>query len=206
MSPSTPTLTLVLGGARSGKSAWAERVAARSGRPVLYLATATVGDAEMADRVAAHRAARPPHWRAVEEPIDLPGIVQRVVTPGDLLLVDCLTLWVSNLILAHLGARDPDDLPRSESTQIEAWVLGLADDLLAAIRNREAEAILVSNEVGLGLVPPYPLGRLYRDVLGRVNQRVAATADSVVLMVAGLPIDLQRFSLEGIRSPSRPPG
>jgi adenosylcobinamide kinase/adenosylcobinamide-phosphate guanylyltransferase len=162
--------TLVLGGARSGKSDWAVRTAAESGRPVLFLATATAGDDEMAERIARHRAERPADWRTIEEPIDLVGALRREARPGDLIVVDCLTLWVSNLLLA---GGDPDVEPLLD--------LGL-------------ELILVSNEVGLGLVPDNPLGRAYRDVLGQVNRAVAARAESVVFMVAGLPVDLRRLT------------
>lgn len=194
-----PTTTLILGGARSGKSDWAERLAFRqaagSGRPVLFLATATAGDAEMADRIAAHRAARPAAWRTVEEPADLAAAVRDHARAGEIVLIDCLTLWVSNRLLGRLGAdADLDALPGSAWTAIEAELLDAAADLLATARQRDLSLILVSNEVGLGLVPPTPLGRRYRDALGRVNRLAAAAADPVILMVAGLPVDLRRLA------------
>lgn len=192
------TITLVLGGARAGKSAWAERLAASSGRAVLFLATATAGDDEMAVRIAAHRAARHPAWRTVEAPLDLVSAVRAHARPGDALLVDCLTLWVSNRMLERLGRADPDALPetawRRLEADLEADLLTDLDALLATTRTIGAAVILVSNEVGLGVVPASPLGRRYRDVLGRVNQAAARAADRVTLMVAGLPMELRPSS------------
>jgi adenosylcobinamide kinase/adenosylcobinamide-phosphate guanylyltransferase len=184
-----------LGGARSGKSAWAERAARESGRPVLYLATATAIDDEMTERIAAHRAARPVEWRTVEAPLDLAAALRAQARPGDLVLVDCLTVWTSNAILERLGGSAADDLPAAAWRTIEAEVLAAARDLLRAAKSAEVALILISNEVGMGVVPPFPLGRRYRDVLGRVNQAVASEADKVILMIAGLPIDLRRLAL-----------
>lgn len=195
--PTPPTTTLILGGARSGKSDWAERLAAAADRPVLFLATATAGDAEMADRIAAHRAARPAAWRTVEEPANLAAAVRDHARAGETVLVDCLTLWVSNLLLGRLdrlGAADPDAIPARDWNAGERELLDATADLLATARARNLSLILVSNEVGLGLVPATPLGRRYRDALGRVNRLAAAAADPVVLMVAGLPVDLRRLA------------
>jgi adenosylcobinamide kinase / adenosylcobinamide-phosphate guanylyltransferase len=190
--------TLILGGARSGKSAYAERLAAAAGRPVLYLATATAGDAEMAARIAAHRAVRPAGWRTVEAPEELVGAVAAHARPGDVVLVDCLTLWVSNLLLRELGEAD-DAVPFAVASALEARLCAEADRLLDQAHASGVSLILVSNEVGMGLVPPFPLGRVYRDALGRVNQSVARRADTVVLMVAGIPLDLR----QGPRAPGR---
>lgn len=176
--------TLVLGGARSGKSAYAERLVAGSGRPAVYLATATAGDAEMAERIAAHRARRGPAWTTVEEPLELVrllrdgGILARYTgedpeSDRPAILVDCLTLWLSNLM--HAG-RD-----------VEAEAAALC----AALREADAPVVLVSNEVGLGLVPDTPLGRRFRDAQGRLNQQVAAAVPSVVFVAAGLPLALK---------------
>jgi adenosylcobinamide kinase / adenosylcobinamide-phosphate guanylyltransferase len=186
-------VTLILGGARSGKSAWAERLAAGSGRPVVYLATATAGDEEMAARIAAHRAERPADWSTVEAAYDVTDAMLAQVAGGEVVLVDCLTLWVSNLLLREMGD-EPDAMTFEHARALEAEIVALADDLLDRARGAGIDLILVSNEVGMGLVPPFPMGRVYRDMLGRVNQAVAQRADSVVLMVAGLPVDLRQLS------------
>lgn len=167
-------LVFVTGGARSGKSAFAERRAAASGEGVTYLATAQAFDAEMEDRIRRHRADRPAGWQTLEEPLDVPAAVQRVQTP--VLLLDCLSLWVSNLMLADL----PDEA-----------ILAQADALLTATHARSSLTVLVTNEVGLGIVPDNALARRYRDVLGWVNQRAAAASDEAWLLVSGLPLQLK---------------
>jgi adenosylcobinamide kinase/adenosylcobinamide-phosphate guanylyltransferase len=172
-------LTLILGGARSGKSAFAQQQAARLGGRVLYVATAEAGDDEMAARIAAHRAERPPAWTTLEAPRQV-GTAIRRAAPAEVVVVDCLTLLANN-VLVPLA----DSVSASEA---ETVLLGEVDCLLAVHRASEAEWFVVSNEVGLGLVPDNPLGRLYRDALGRANQRLAAAADNVILMVAGLPL------------------
>lgn len=180
-------LVLVLGGARSGKSAYAEGRATALAGPhgrVLYVATAEALDDEMARRIVHHRASRPASWRTVEEPRD-PAAAMRAAAPDTrVVLLDCITLWLSNLLSA-LQAQD-DGAP-DEAAAEEAVDAGVSD-LLAAYQEGTADLVLVSNEVGLGIVPVYPLGRLYRDLLGRVNIRLAAAADEVVLMVAGIPL------------------
>jgi adenosylcobinamide kinase/adenosylcobinamide-phosphate guanylyltransferase len=188
--------TLVLGGARSGKSTWAEQLANASGRPVLFVATATAGDAEMAERITRHRAQRPSDWRTLEEPVHLLHAIRASAQPGDVVLVDCLTLWVSNLLGEAIGAEaDPDVLPLETWQAFETALVTEAESLVAFARDYDLRLILVSNEVGLGIVPATPLGRHYRDLLGRVNQAVASTADSVVLMIAGLPVDLRQLTV-----------
>jgi adenosylcobinamide kinase / adenosylcobinamide-phosphate guanylyltransferase len=187
-------ITLVTGGARSGKSAWADQRARESGRQVLYVATATAGDDEMAARIAAHQAQRPSHWRTIEEPEHLLHAIQANATPGDAVVVDCLTLWVSNVLLRAIGPeRDADMLPLTAWTAIEASVANEAQALLADARDRELTLILVSNEVGMGVVPGTSLGRHYRDILGRINQLVGSTADALILMIAGLAVDLRQL-------------
>ena len=173
-------LTLILGGARSGKSAYAQHLAAERGNDVLYVATAEAGDDEMAARIAAHRAERPAHWRTLEAPRQVGSAIRVVAGDAGVVLIDCLTLLASNVI-APLP--EPVTVVAAESA-LNAEV----DELLAAYSESEAEWIVVSNEVGLGLVPPFPLGRAYRDALGRANQRLAAAADEVLFMVAGLPM------------------
>jgi adenosylcobinamide kinase/adenosylcobinamide-phosphate guanylyltransferase len=187
-------VTLVTGGARSGKSAWADRRARESGRQVLYVATATAGDDEMAERIAAHQAQRPSHWRTVEEPEHLLHAIQANATPGDAVVVDCLTLWVSNVLLKAIGPeRDADMMPLTAWTAIEASVVNEAQALLSDARDRDLTLILVTNEVGLGVVPATSVGRHYRDILGRVNQVVGSRSDSLILMVAGLAVDLRQL-------------
>ena len=172
-------LTLILGGARSGKSDYAERLAAELGQHIVYVATAEVGDAEMAQRIAAHRLARPTIWQTLEAPRHVGAALAEITEAPDGLLLDCLTLLVSNILLA---------LETEPSTSMEAAVQAELEAILAAQARLDVPLIVVSNEVGLGLVPPYPLGRVYRDVLGRANQYLAARANRVIFMVAGLPM------------------
>lgn len=173
-------LTLILGGARSGKSAHALRLAAERGQRVLYVATAEAGDEEMAARIAAHRAERPPGWQTLEAPTKVGGAIRNSAGDAGVILIDCLTLLANNVIV-------PLPEPATEEAA-EAALNAEVGELLEAYRASGAEWIVISNEVGLGLVPPYPLGRAYRDALGRANQRLAAAADEVLFMVAGLPM------------------
>jgi adenosyl cobinamide kinase/adenosyl cobinamide phosphate guanylyltransferase len=165
------TLTLLIGGARSGKSSLAVRLASQQDAPVVVVATGEPGDDEMAERIARHRAERPPEWRTVEEPRDLLGALTRV-DDGACVIVDCLTLWVANVL---------------EQGDVEA----AADRTAAVAALRTGRTIAVTNEVGLGVVPAVPLARAYRDVLGRVNAAWAAVAHEVLFVVAGrvLPLD-----------------
>ena len=166
-------LTFVLGGARSGKSRYAESVVSALPPPWFYLATATAGDDEMAARIAAHRARRSPPWHTIEAPRDLTGgLAARGHAPA---LVDCLTLWLSNRLLDGAG----DD-----------QILTETDRLVTAARAVPA-VVMVTNEVGAGVVPEHELGRRFRDLAGWVNQRVAAAADEVVLVACGLPLRLK---------------
>lgn len=176
-------LTLILGGARSGKSAWAQKLAAEQHRAVLYVATATAGDEEMAARIAAHRAERPAHWRTLEAPAQVGEAIRAAAGEAEVVLVDCLTLLANNVI-----GPLPETAPAETA---EAALAAEVEQLLATYRAGTAEWLVVSNEVGLGLVPPYPLGRIYRDALGRANQRLATEADEVLFMVAGLPLTLK---------------
>src|SRR5579884_2427922 len=171
-------IQLILGGARSGKSAWAQRVAEQSGRSVIFVATATAGDAEMAERIAIHRSTRPPTWRTLESPEQLLAPISQHAVTGDVVLVDCLTLWVSNVILRRLGGADPDQVPSREWSSIERHLVGEIGRLVDWVETNGVAAIIVSNEVGMGIVPAFPLGRRYRDALGQVNRAVATRAGS----------------------------
>ena len=177
-------LVLVLGGSRSGKSEFAESIAGQMGGAVTYIATTAVRDPEMADRVKIHRARRPQDWGTVEEEKD----VSRVVSngrEGEVFLLDCVTVWITNLILDDQLTEQ--DLKAGEK---ERYVMEKVFQLADAVENG-AHLILVSNEVGLGLVPEYPLGRLFRDLAGKVNQVLAARADQVYFVVAGLPLEIK---------------
>ncbi len=177
-------LTLILGGARSGKSAYAQRLAAERGARVLYVATAEAGDDEMAARLAAHRAQRPAHWQTLEVPRRIGAAIRISTGTAEVIVLDCLTLLASNVITA---------LPEPVTAETADMALKAeVDALLAAYEESTAEWIVVSNEVGLGLVPPYPLGRVYRDALGRAHQRLAVVAGEVLFMIAGLPLPLKR--------------
>ncbi len=165
-------MTLVLGGARSGKSAHAEALVTAFPAPWSYLATAQALDGEMHERIAHHRARRAAGWETCEVPLDLAAALD-ALPPGRPALVDCLTLWVTNLLLADCN---PD---------------AAADRLLEALARARGPLVLVSNEVGLGIVPDNALARRFRDAAGRLNQRVAAVADRVVLTVAGLPLTVK---------------
>ncbi len=187
-------LTLVLGGARSGKSSFAQRLAAQAGERVLYVATAEARDEEMQTRIAAHQRARPTGWRTLEAPLNVGLAVRAAMAekPVDVVLLDCLTLLVSNRTLEGLSeSPSEEDLDKVDQTAAQARVATELDDLLGTVQSGEAPWIVVSNEVGLGLVPPYPLGRISRDLLGWANQRLAAAADRVYLMVAGLPVEIK---------------
>ncbi|MEC5397907.1 bifunctional adenosylcobinamide kinase/adenosylcobinamide-phosphate guanylyltransferase [Uliginosibacterium sp. H1] len=167
--------TLVIGGARSGKSGHAQNAAIASGLPVTLIVTAEIRDAEMQARVDRHRAERPASWTVIEAADSLPGALREHVRPGRAVLVDCVTLWLSRLLCDA-----PDELEAG------------CDALVAAVRDAQGSLWLVSNEVGWSLVPEHPLGRRFRDEQGRLNQRLASVCDSVVLVAAGLPLMLKQ--------------
>ena len=171
--------TLILGGARSGKSRHAEVLAEASELETIYVATGQGGDAEMAERIARHRARRGAGWKTIEEPLDLPGVLALEGREGRVLLVDCLTLWLTNVMLS---GRD-----------VEAETASL----LKAIGDCAGPVLFVSNEVGLGLVPETPLGREFRDWQGRLNQAVAAVVPHVIFVAAGLPLTLKDNQNQG---------
>lgn len=174
MIQSSGSVTLVLGGARSGKSRHAETICREAGGALIYVATAEARDDEMKARIAQHRSDRAADgWRTIEEPRDLAGILEAEATPGSVLLVDCLTLWLTNQLL---GDADMD---------LEI------DRLCAAVSASSGDVVLVANEVGFGIVPENRLARAFRDHAGRLNQRIAALADRVILVVAGLPVEVK---------------
>ena len=177
-------LTLVLGGVRAGKSRYAQELARECGR-VLFVATAEAGDEEMSSRIAAHRAERPRGWATLEEPVDLVTALAPRLPDFDTVLIDCLTLWVSNLLL-----QDPDD------GEVQANIQTRTRRLVDLFEQSNSAWIVVSNEVGLGVIPAIRLGRDYADALGRVNQQFAAAADEVIVMFAGLPVSLKARGLE----------
>ena len=174
----TLATTLLLGGARSGKSAFAEKLVGDSGLAPVYLATATAGDDEMQARIAHHQKRRGNGWRTVEEPLALIDVLTRESKAGSVVLVDCLTLWLSNLMHAE---RDPG----VEARRLTRF-LGVAMHPI----------VFVSNEVGMGLVPETPLGRAFRDAQGRLNQAIASPVPNVVFDAAGLPLRLKHTSVQ----------
>lgn len=171
-------LVLILGGARSGKSSFAQTLAQqRGGDNVLFIATAQVGDEEMRVRIAQHRTARPATWRTLEVPREIARTL--ATTPvAPVVILDCVTLWVSNVLLAD------------ENRAIETMTREV-EDLLAWYHTSTSELIIVSNEVGMGIVPDNSLARAYRDLLGTVNRKLAEAADEVFLLVAGLPVEIK---------------
>src|SRR5712692_414012 len=245
----TPRLVLIIGGARSGKSSFAEQLAASSERPVAFIATATADDNEMRERIARHRASRPRQWHTLEEPLDLSGAGRRASELADVLLLDCVTLWLGNVLSqaskqhesapihpanaaslalirltnaaaqlpsgpgetqgelvlrTQAGCKEKDDKeeeveePSLPGRLFDESALKEIEALLTVVKSLAPgkTLIVVTNEVGLGIVPAYPLGRLYRDTLGYVNQQLARAADRVYLMVAGIAVDIKHLNEE----------
>lgn len=170
---SGPFATLILGGARSGKSRYGEALVRASEGRAVYLATAEARDTEMADRIAKHREQRGPDWALIEEPLHLARVLREQVGAGDVVLVDCLTLWLSNLM------GDEQDIAVA------------VDELLAAIKICPGRIVFISNEIGWGIVPDNALARTFRDEAGRLHQRLSAQIDAVVAVIAGLPLMLK---------------
>lgn len=167
---------LVLGGARSGKSRYAQARAEKTGLARLFVATGQAFDEEMRERIARHRAERGTEWETVEAPLDIAGAIRERSSPGLVMLIDCLTLWASNLLLAG------DDIESATNS------------LIAALEDARGPTILVANEVGLGIVPDNPLARRFRDAAGIINQRVAAACNEVQFLAAGIPLTLKNIS------------
>jgi adenosylcobinamide kinase/adenosylcobinamide-phosphate guanylyltransferase len=182
---SAKSLTLILGGARGGKSAFAQALAARRSERVTFLATAEAGDEEMRARIEQHRVSRPGHWLTIESPSCVAEAASKAARQSEVILLDCLALLVSNLLLAE----------GEDYAAAEARVDRELADLLAAYQAGAASLIVVSNEVGMGVVPASPLGRVYRDLLGRANAQLARAADEVYVMVAGLAMEIKASGL-----------
>jgi adenosylcobinamide kinase/adenosylcobinamide-phosphate guanylyltransferase len=174
-------MTFILGGARSGKSRLAQELAAKLGKRVLFVATGEPLDEEMSARIKAHKSSRSPAWKTLEAPTDVAKAMKGKIGDAEVVIIDCMTLLVSNL----MGTEDVD------AGTLEKRVTAELKELVAFVRTTKAHFIIVSNEVGLGLVPPYPAGRVYRDALGMANQMLARHADEVYFMVAGIAIALK---------------
>ena len=182
-SNTTSPITLILGGARSGKSSYAQSLAEASGKSVTFLATAQALDEEMANRIQKHRSERPAGWETLEIPSDFASHVAQI--KSDVVVLDCITLLVSNLLMQFVKDDFVDEGPFLLAVQKEL------EGLIVAIHEQDQNWFVISNEVGLGLVPPYPMGRVYRDALGWANQRLAREADKVIFMVAGIPTTIK---------------
>lgn len=192
-------LIFVTGGTRSGKSTFAEEVTAALGSNITYIATARASDGEMAERIALHRQRRPDNWRTVEEPEQVKAVVEYWGERSDAILLDCLTLHISNLLLAgetEAGNSEGDTGSvdgRKRAEKLDRYILQAAEQIAAAAKAAKAHVVVVSNEVGLSLVPPYPLGRRYQDIVGRANQIFARDADEAYFVIAGCPLDIKEM-------------
>ncbi|MBS4024912.1 MAG: bifunctional adenosylcobinamide kinase/adenosylcobinamide-phosphate guanylyltransferase [Clostridia bacterium] len=187
----TKELILVTGGVRSGKSLFAEKWVKNSGKEVIYLATAQCKDQEMEQRIKLHQLRRPDHWVTIEEPNDIPSkLIQ--ITEGQIILIDCLTIYLTNHLLKLVP--DPDQV--NNWWEIEGELLSIIDDLVEAAVNCQGDLVIVSNEIGLGLVPPYILGRVFRDLTGLANQKLSSQATKVFFVVAGIPLELKSLAFK----------
>lgn len=175
------TTTLITGGVRSGKSRFAEQRALQHGAPLCYLATAQALDGEMDERISRHRARRGNDWQTVEEPLALPQTLARLDGSCNAILVDCITLWLTNLLLV----RERTD------AELEEMILGDVHRLATTLRGMGTPVLLVTNEVGMGIVPEHHLGRLFRDIAGQANQILAATCSEVYALISGIPLKLK---------------
>ena len=176
-------ITLILGGARSGKSSHAQRLAEETGKSVTFLATAQALDGEMSARIQKHRAERSAGWETLEIPCDIAPRISQI--ESEVVILDCITLLISNLLMQFVKDDLVDEGPFLSRVQKEV------DELIVKMREQNQDWIIVSNEVGLGLVPAYQMGRVYRDAIGGANQRLAREADQVIFMVAGIPMGVK---------------
>jgi len=173
-------VTLITGGARSGKSSHALRLVEETGKSVTFLATAQALDEEMSTRIQKHRSERPAYWETLEIPFDIASCVRQI--QSDVVILDCITLLITNLMMQYVKEDLVEEKPFMVAVQKEI------NELAGALRKQERDWFIVSNEVGLGLVPPYQMGRVYRDALGSANQQLARMADRVIFMVSGIPM------------------
>ena len=178
---------LLLGGARSGKSRYAQEYAWRNGGKVLFVATATAGDEEMRLRIEKHKQDRPSHWRTLEAAIDIGKQIEANAGDANLIVIDCITMLVSNVFSRY----DDKKFATISDAVLERDVVAEIEQLQKCLKKVNASFLIVSNEVGMGLVPDNRMGRLYRDILGRANQMLTQTSDEVFLLVAGIPMKLK---------------
>jgi adenosylcobinamide kinase/adenosylcobinamide-phosphate guanylyltransferase len=188
--------TLITGGARCGKSHFAELIAAQSQRPVIYIATAQIWDEEMALRVKKHQEQRPSNWQLIEEPLNIHDTLFQLKDEDVVILLDCVTLWLTNLFLVGQAeqAKQVEQKDIDIITKVETQILATVQEVAQLARKIKPRIIFVTNEVGQGIVPENPLARAYRDLAGRSNQILAQSADYVYLVVAGLPLELKHSS------------
>lgn len=169
-------ITLILGGTRSGKSQYAIKLAKATNKQVLFIATACTLDKEMQLRIRLHKKNRPSDWKTIEEPKNLVSILKNLPTKPKLIIIDCLTLYISNLLMDNCT---------------DAYIEDKVGSILKVIKKSDFDSVLISNEVGLGIVPDNPLARRFRDLSGRINQRVANVSDRVYFMISGLAMDVK---------------
>jgi len=190
------SFTLVTGGARSGKSHFAELLAAQPNRPVIYLATAQIWDEEMALRVEKHRQQRPANWRIIEEPLNIRDTLSQLRDEDAVILLDCVTLWLTNLLLEAQALQTHQAEQRKPepalSALVEPRILTIVQEVAQLAHDIKPPVIFVTNEVGQGIVPENPLSRAYRDLAGRSNQILARSADEVYMVMAGPPLELKQ--------------
>ena len=180
-------ITLITGGARSGKSSFAQGLALNSGEPVLFVATATADDEEMRQRIEQHQKTRPNSWETLEAPSHIGSQILRNTGKNRMVIIDCITLLLNNIFMQYF----PDTEGQLDASLVEKEIIAELDELIDCINHIDADFIIVTNEVGLGIVPADRMSRLYRDLLGKANQMLAQHADKVYLMVAGIPLLLK---------------
>jgi Adenosyl cobinamide kinase/adenosyl cobinamide phosphate guanylyltransferase len=182
-------IILVTGGARSGKSTFAEETARKLGGNVVYIATSKACDDEMIERIKKHRSQRPEEWVTIEAYKDMDLHLKDILKDKDAVLLDCITIMVSNLMLEK--AMDWEGIPAEEINRVEAYVKVEIEKLIKVASDADVTFIIVTNELGMGVVPPYELGRAVRDIAGRANQMLARAAEEVYLCVSGIPVRIK---------------